>query len=248
MRKPDTAMMAGESYCLHTFFSSSSCQRIRIAAHLKSIPLTMLYLDLRDDTKHISNDSSRSAAHVPTLIVTHSDGTSTAIRQAVDILEYFEERFPDTCPLLPSSASQSSRARALVRDFVNIIAVDVVEQQQQFPAGGSSNAVSNRASVTGHGFEEQHQRATVAFRRVLASYQQLLESARGADAKTCLYTVGDAITLADVCLVPAMEQAVAYGVDMAGLQHVARIYNHLKKLPAFTDFDWRKHATANRRL
>ncbi|OAA38763.1 Glutathione S-transferase protein [Beauveria brongniartii RCEF 3172] len=204
----------------------------------------MLYLDLRDDTKHINNDSSRSAAHhVATLIVTHSDGTSTAIRQAVDILDYFEERFPDTCSLLPPAASQP-RARALVRDFINMVAVDV--EQQLIPAGNSS---SNRTSVTGHGFEEQHQRAHVAFRRALASYQQLLESTRGPDgARTCLYTVGDAITLADVCLVPAVEQAVAYGVDMASLQHVARIYSHLKKLPAFTDFDWRKHATASRRL
>ncbi|KAM3507309.1 hypothetical protein MY10362_001835 [Beauveria mimosiformis] len=208
----------------------------------------MLYLDLRDDTKHINNDSSRSAAHhVATLIVTHSDGTSTAIRQAVDILDYFEERFPDTCPLLPP-ASQP-RARALVRDYINMVAVDVDQQQQQQQQLPASSSVSNRASVTGHGFEEQHQRAHVAFCRALASYQQLLESTRGPDAaNTCLYTVGDAITLADVCLVPAVEQAMAYGVDMASLQHVARIYNHLKKLPAFTDFDWRKHATASRRL
>ncbi|KAM3455052.1 hypothetical protein MY3296_002622 [Beauveria thailandica] len=214
----------------------------------------MLYLDLRDDTttKHLNNDSSRSAA---TLIVTHSDGTSTAIRQPVDILDYFEERFPDTCPLLPPACQP--RARALVRDYISTVAVDVEQHQHQqqqqqqqhlLPAAGG-HPVSHRASVTGHGFEEQHHRANVVLGRALAAYQQLLESTRGPDAaKTCLYTVGDAITLADVCLVPAVEQAVAYGVDMAGLQHVARIYNHLKKLPAFTDFDWRKHATASRRL
>ncbi|KAM3505096.1 hypothetical protein MY11210_008103 [Beauveria gryllotalpidicola] len=229
----------------------------------------MLYLDLRDDTtpaKHhhlhnndssrssSSNSSSSSAAHVPTLVVTHRDGTSTAIRQAVDILEYFEERFPDTCPLLPSASHL--RGRALVRDFINIIAVDVDQQQQQqqqqqlLPAATSSSPLTatKRASVTGHGFEEQQLRVTAAFRRALASYQVLLESARGPDAKTCLYTVGDGITLADVCLVPAVEQAMAYCVDMASLQHVMRIYNHLRKLPAFTDFDWRRHATASRRL
>lgn len=240
MRKPEVALHTNEKYCLYSFFSSTCCQRIIIASHLKSIPLTCYYVDLRDDTlaKHFKEDPSLSA-NIPTLIVTHEDGTTTVVRQAINILEYFEERFPDSYPLLPSQTN----GRTLTREFANIINIDVE------PA--LSCRVAKRASVIGggFGFEGQEIFATGAFRDGFAAYQARLESTRGAEAKTCLYTVGDHVTLADVCLVPAVEQAVAYGIDMSNLPHVMRIYRHLKKQPEFVaNSNWRKHMASNRRL
>lgn len=113
-----------DSFRLYCYYSSSCCHRVVIAAHLKSIPLTVSVPNLKDEPQR---DEYRNAlnpiASVPTLIVTSASGRKTRIRQSVAILEYFEERFPHRYPLLPPVSEPEQRAR--VRDFVNIITSDV---------------------------------------------------------------------------------------------------------------------------
>ena len=48
-----------DTFHLYSFFSSSCCQRIIIAAHLKSIPLTYSYVNLGKD-EHRSDDYRQS--------------------------------------------------------------------------------------------------------------------------------------------------------------------------------------------
>lgn len=240
MRKPeiDTNTMQGsDKYCLYSFFSSSACQRIVIAAHLKSIPLTFSYLDLRDAplAEQLKSSGQRLPANVPALVVTHYDGSTTLIRDAVQILEYFEERFPDANPLLPPT--NQIKRRELTRDFMDIITIDVE------PPTSSRLAKAIRGAL-----EDQESFATGVFDEGFAKYESLLKSSRGKEAEACLYTVGDDVTLADICLVPTVERAITYRMDLTMAPHVRRIYNHLKQLPAFSNADWRKHANSHRRL
>lgn len=53
------------------------------------------------------------------------------------------------------------------------------------------------------------------------------------------YSVGDEVTLADVCLAPAVEGALRYGVDVERLGTVWRVYNEIRGLEAFKKGDWR---------
>jgi len=53
-----------------------------------------------------------------------------------------------------------------------------------------------------------------------------------------LYSVGDEVTMADVCLAPAIEVELRWGVDFTILLTVWGIYGRLKGLPAFEKGDW----------
>ena len=220
-----------EKFHLYSFFSSSCCQRIIIAAHLKSIPLTYTYVkftdkELLEEYKSNVNPSGK----VPTLIVTHSDGKKTTIRQSLAILEYFEERFPDRFPLLPP-ASQP-QARALVRDFVGIMAVDV-----QPP---TNSRIARRVRAIRDGREDEKTFVEAAFKDGFNAYAALREETKDAAGTAEGFSVGKDVSMADVVLVPAVDQALHWKVDMAFAPDVMSVYENLKKMPAFQAADWRK--------
>jgi maleylacetoacetate isomerase len=54
-----------------------------------------------------------------------------------------------------------------------------------------------------------------------------------------MYSLGDEVTMADVCLAPTVEAGLRWGVDFNPLPTVWRIYESLKVLPAFERGDWR---------
>lgn len=47
--------------------------------------------------------------------------------------------------------------------------------------------------------------------------------------------VGDAITLADICLVPQIYNAIRFEVDMSKFPTISRIYKYLVEVKAFID-------------
>ena len=62
-----------------------------------------------------------------------------------------------------------------------------------------------------------------------------------AEKNTGKYSVGDEVTMADVCLAPAVEGALRFGVDVKGLGSgtVWRVFENLRGLEAFRRGDWR---------
>lgn len=54
-----------------------------------------------------------------------------------------------------------------------------------------------------------------------------------------LYSFKDEISLADVALVPAIENAVRYGVDLKQFPTVLRVYERASVLDAFVLSDWK---------
>ncbi|WP_449357033.1 glutathione binding-like protein [Alishewanella longhuensis] len=47
------------------------------------------------------------------------------------------------------------------------------------------------------------------------------------------YCYGDNITLADICLVPQVYNALRFNLDMQSYPHIYRIYQHCQQLAAF---------------
>jgi maleylacetoacetate isomerase len=70
----------------------------------------------------------------------------------------------------------------------------------------------------------------------LAAYERVIAATAGK------YSVGDSITLADVCLVPAVWGAVRWGVDMTAFPTIQRIYEEMDKEPAVQEAHWAKQA------
>jgi maleylacetoacetate isomerase len=70
-------------------------------------------------------------------------------------------------------------------------------------------------------------------KRLIVAYETLVKESVGR------YSVGDEVTMADICLAPTVEAALRWNVDFESLPIVLRIYLRLKGLPAFEMGDWR---------
>ena len=232
-------MEPSDTYHLHSFYSSSCSQRVIIAAHLKSIPLNFSFVNLSEKENHSENykHNLNPSASVPTLVVQHSNGEKTIIHQSISIMEYFEERFPDRNTLLPPYGQP--KQRALVRDFVNIIANDT-----QPP---TNSRIAKRVRAIRNRLEDQVNFVKSAFVDGLGAYESLLVRSRG-ETGDQNYSVGCQVTMADICLVPAVDQALMYRLDMEFFPNTMRIYRFLKGMEAFRKADWRNQADTPERF
>ena len=66
----------------------------------------------------------------------------------------------------------------------------------------------------------------------LEAYEKILAKTAGR------YSVGDSVTLADVCLIPAMWAAEKFEVELEQLPTVMRVYRSLSELEAVKRAHW----------
>ena len=216
--------MSTDTFHLYSYFCSSCCQRIIIAAHLKGIHLEYTYIDL--GTKAHTTDEykeSNPSASVPTLVVTSASGEKIIIRQSMTILDYFEESFPDTSPLLPRGLQE----RVQVRDLVNIIAIDTQPT--------TNSRIVQRVEGIRESNEDRDKFVKQAFTDGFQAYESLLVKQGGEG----IYSFGDTVSMADVVLVPTVDQALLYRMDLDFVPNLKRIHSTLKELEAFKAADWR---------
>ena len=209
---------------LYSFFRSTSSARVRTAARLKGIPLSFTYVDLRRGEQfgeeYAQINPNRT---VPVLTVTcqgHHGQGSFSIRQSVAILEFFEEVFPDPIPLLPRVSDPVARAH--VRELVNVVACDIQPPTNQ--------KILKRIRSQGGNLDEW---AKQIMTEGLTAFENMAAPLAGE------YSYGDMLSLADVVLAPAVENAVRYGVDLNKLPTVDRVYNRIRHLDAFKSGDWK---------
>ncbi|WQF78834.1 Putative glutathione S-transferase, Thioredoxin-like superfamily, glutathione transferase family [Colletotrichum destructivum] len=203
--------MAEPEYTLYSYFRSSCSARLRIALNLKSIPYTTIPTNLlKDEHLSPSHRALNPSASVP-LLVHHTAAAATdfKVTQSVAALEYLEETHPSSTPLLPGA--DDPRARAVVRSLVNIVACDVqpvtnLRVMRRVRALGGDAERWNR-ELTADGF---------------AAYEAVASEWAGA------YSVGDHVSLADVCLLPAYWNAERFGVDLSVYPTIAKIVGNLK--------------------
>ena len=211
-------------YTLYSYFRSSCSARIRIAAHLKEIPLEYEYIHLVKGEQHSKTYHSLNPSDsVPTLIVSDSQtGKEIArIRQSVAILEYLEEAEEGNgVNLLPEKEDLFGRAR--VRELLNIVASDV-------------QPVTNLRVlnfIKPHGIEAkewQQHFMTLGFQ----AYEELVKTSGGK------YSVGDSVTFADCALAPAIDGALRFGVDVQGeYPHIWKVWEEIKQLESFKKGRW----------
>jgi maleylacetoacetate isomerase len=114
------------AYQLYTYFRSTCAARIRIAAHLKGIPLTSTFIDLAAGEHNTEAFRSLNPSEsVPVLVVRGPNGTESVLTQSIAILEYLEESLDpkEHTPLLPPIKKALDRAK--VRELVGIVVIDI---------------------------------------------------------------------------------------------------------------------------
>ncbi|KAJ5669615.1 Maleylacetoacetate isomerase [Penicillium macrosclerotiorum] len=204
---------------LYTYFRSSCSARLRIALHLKGIPFTPVFVNLlKDEQSSPAHRAINPSGTVPALIIQRDSSTPVTITQSLAALEYLQEAFLDMGPsLLP----QDPEERALVRTLASIIACDVQPVtnlrilKRVAPLGADRAAWSKELIEDG-----------------LRAYETIVASSAGK------FSVGDQITIADICLIPAAWGAERVGVDLKAFPITSKIVQNLEQEEAVRKGHW----------
>ena len=202
---------------LYGFFRSGTSHRLRIVLGLKGLAYDHLGIDLRRD-EHLEPAfrAVNPQALLPALVVGDASG-ERVMTQSPAIIEWLEERYP-TPALLPSSPDERARVRALAA----IVGCDIhpvnnrrVLQTLRNDFGADETAVNRWCGTwIGAGFD--------AFEALLA-----------ADGQRRDFCFGNAPTVADAYLVPQVESARRFQVDVTRWPLISAIDAACAGLEAF---------------
>jgi len=205
-------------FILYTYFRSSCSARVRIALNLKSVPVQRQYVNLLKNEHCAADYDTINPLHlVPSLRVL---GENSVITQSVAIMEFLEEKYPDKFPLLPPHSDVLGRAQ--VRALVGIIVSDTQPV--------TNLRILSRVEELGGSKEEW---AKELMGDGLAAYERLAATTAGK------YSYGDNVTMADVCLVPAVWGAIRFGLDLDKFPTVKRVFEEASKLDAVVQGHWK---------
>ncbi len=200
---------------LFTYWRSSAAFRVRIALNHKGLEAEQVPIHLVKDGGEQHSEAYKAvnpSGLVPALV--HNGLTFS---NSLAIVEYLDEVFPEP-PLLPVDAV----GRARVRQISQAIACDIHPLQNlrvlQYASKDADEPGAAMVSWARHWIE-------VGF--------QGLETQLAKDSATGVFCHGDAITMADLCLVPQMANARRFEVDMSAYPTIARIDATASVLPAF---------------
>ena len=199
---------------LYNFFRSGTSHRLRIALNLKGLQTQYVPVDLRTE-EHLK-DAFRAVN--PQMLVPALEADGKVLIQSPAIIEWLEEKHP-TPALLPSDPDQRAQVRALAAivgcDIHPINNRRMLEYlRKQFGADEAAvNAWCNTWICAG-----------------FDAYEALL----AADTQRGLYSYGNTPTLADVYLIPQVESARRFKVDMSPYPLISAIDKACSQLPAFS--------------
>ena len=198
---------------LYNFFRSGTSHRLRIALNLKGITTEYVAVDLRVE-EHLK-DAFKSVN--PQQLVPALDTGEQVLIQSPAIIEWLEEKYP-TPALLPTGAE----ARAHVRALAAIIGCDthpinnrrILETlRKQF--GANEDAINAWCGTwISAGFD---------------AYEALI----AADTQRGRFSFGDTPTLADVYLIPQVESARRFKVDLTKWPQIMAVEKACMELDAF---------------
>lgn len=195
---------------LYSYWRSSASWRARIGLALKGVAYEYVAVNLLKDGGEQHGDAYRAVnpmQQVPTLVL--DDGRH--ISQSLAILAYLDETIASP-PLLPADPYLRARARQLA-ELVN---AGIQPLQNTGPLRElKARGVDDKAWA-------QH---------FIARGLDALELSAGETAGAFL--VGDAVTMADVCLVPQLHNARRFGLDPARWPLLARVEAACARLEPF---------------
>jgi maleylpyruvate isomerase len=202
------------SLTLYSYFRSTSSWRVRIALAWKQQPFTYAAVHLLKDGGEQWKPEyvAKNPQGMVPLLEIDEGGASRSIAQSVAIIEYLEERFPEP-PLLPKDVYLRARSRQLV-EIVN-------SSIQPF----QNLAVMKRIIEDYKADEKVWVRGFIE--RGLAAYEEAVAATAGR------YTVGDAVSFADLFLVPQLTGGRRFDVDLARYPRCLAIEAASVELPAF---------------
>lgn len=194
---------------LYSFFNSSASYRVRIALALKALPYEYVGVDIR------SGEQSAPAFRAinPNGLVPTLEVNGERLSQSLAIIDRLDRLQPEPL-LVPTSGSSRDR----VLEIAYLIACDV------HPL--NNPRVLKR--LAHEGLDETRKNAWYAH-WITVGFDALEALLTDADA----WCVGDSPTLADLCLVPQVANALRMNISLQPWPRISRIHAKAQTHPAF---------------
>lgn len=201
---------------LYGYFRSTAAYRVRIALALKGIECEHISVHLVKDGGEQHKPDYKDLnpqALVPTLI----DG-DMVLGQSMAILEYLEEKYPNT-PILPKDLEQ----RAFIRQIANIIACDIHPVNNLKVLNYLLQNLQADQQQKGDWYQTWIQQGFTAIESLL----------KGQTGHKHTYSCGEDISIADICLVPQVYNARRFDVPLDNFPTITKIERNCLEHAAF---------------
>lgn len=199
---------------LYDYFRSSASYRVRIALELKSVPYELIEVHLVEDGgKQYSQNYTEinPFQRVPALV----DG-DFILTQSLAIIAYLDTEYPNPS-LLPSNNNQ---LRTQIISFAQTIACDI----------HPLNNLSVLDYLETH-FNCQKDQKLKWYHHWIHNGFKAIEIQL--EKYSLNYSFGNEITLADLCLIPQVYNAIRFQVDLTEYPYIMKVYENCNKLNAF---------------
>lgn len=198
---------------LHNFFRSGTSHRVRIAMALKNIDYDYVPVSLPKE----EHDTDAFAAINPQRLVPVLETEDGTFIQSLSIIEFLEQHYPTPAlyPLDPEERIKATTCAHLIACDIHPVNNRRILMYLRNELAQPEEAVS---AWIAHWIAEGFQ-----------SLEKLLEN-QECNGRFC---VGSSPSIADVCLIPQVESARRFNVDMSDYPLIASIDRHCNSLDAF---------------
>ena len=201
---------------LYTYYRSSAAYRVRIALNLKGLAYEAVPVHLVKDGGQQHDADFRTKNPLASVPVMATDA-GAVLTQSLAIIEYLDESYP-LSPLLPSSAEDRARVRALAQ----VIACDIHPLNNLRVLNYLTHQLGVSSEQKNAWYQHWINEGLGALEKMLAS-----------DARTGRFCHGNEPGLADCCLVPQVYNARRFKCPLDAIPVISRIVDACELLPAF---------------
>ena len=194
---------------LYSYFRSSAAFRTRIALNLKGVSYEQVAINLRTGDQHSTAFKEVHALGLVPALETE-DGT---LGQSLAILEWLEDTYPEV-PLLPNNSWQKAQVRAMAYS----IACDIHPLD-------NLRVLKYLKNNLGQSEDE----VTTWYHHWIAQGFNALEQ----QVEAAPFCMGDKPTLADICLIPQVNNAKRFAMDLSPYPQIVSIWKHCMTMDTF---------------
>lgn len=201
---------------LYDYYRSSASFRVRVVCQLKKIDLNLQSIHLvKNGGEQFSQEyqSINQQSRVPTLV----DG-QFCLTQSLAIIDYLEESFPK-----PSVYPNEIESRAIAKSIAYLICCDIHPLNNLSTLNYLKNEYKlNQEQIT-NWYHHWLKQGFDAIESLLQKHHQ----------ENMSFCIGSHISIADICLIPQVYNALRYQFDIKIYPLIEKIYLYCKELDPF---------------